>query len=171
MLKSLKKKQVESNQKEKNTLLAITKNQETEYKKVLATREKEAASIRARLFDLRDTGSISFGQAYDYALTASKATGVRPAMILAILMQESSLGTNVGACYVTNNQTGDGINAKTNAYVAKVMSPTRDVPVFLRILSDLGSDQTKAVVSCPLSYGWGGAMGPAQFIPSNWALS
>lgn len=106
LAQELERKKVESNQKEKSTLLTITKNQETEYKKVLADREKEAAKIRARLFELRDTASISFGQAYDYSVNASKTTGVRPALILAILMQESSLGVNVGACYLKDYDTG-----------------------------------------------------------------
>lgn len=96
----LEKKKVESNQKEKATLLQITKNQETEYKKVLADRQKEASRIRAKLFELRDSASISFGQAYDLAVLASKGTGVRPSLVLAILMQESSLGVDVGACYL-----------------------------------------------------------------------
>ena len=171
------KKQVETNQKEKNTLLTITKNQETEYKKVLAVREKEAASIRARLFELRDTGSISFGQAYDYALLASKTTGVRPAMILAILMQESSLGIDVGACYVRDYATGDGVGIKSGAVKKRVMSPTRDVPVFQNLLSKLGRDPQNTPVSCWIPMyskgnpsGWGGAMGPSQFIPSTWVL-
>ncbi len=171
------KKQVESSQKEKNTLLTITKNQETQYKVVLANRQKEAAAIRARLFDLRDTGSISFGQAYDYSLAASKSTGVRPALILAILMQESSLGINVGACYVSNSQTGDGVSIKTGAVKIRTMNPVRDVPPFAVLLSSLGRDINKTPVSCWIAAysggspsGWGGAMGPSQFIPSTWKL-
>ncbi len=171
------KKTVEINQKEKNTLLSITKNQETAYKKVLADREKEAAQIRARLFDLRDVAAISFGQAYDFALAASKTTGVRPALILAILMQESSLGINVGACYLSNPQTGNGVSIKTGEIRNRVMNPTRDVPIFSRLLPKLGRDMSKTPVSCWIAAysggqpsGWGGAMGPSQFIPSTWQL-
>lgn len=171
------KKKVESNQKEKNTLLVQTKNQEAEYKKVLATREKEAASIRARLFELRDANAISFGQAYDYALAASKTTGVRPALILAILMQESSLGINVGACYLRDYTTGAGVSIKTGGEKPRTMHPTRDVPVFTSLMSKLGRDPQTTPVSCWIAAysggqpsGWGGAMGPSQFIPSTWVL-
>lgn len=171
------KKQVELNQKEKNGLLTITKNQETQYKKVLADREKEAATIRARLFELRDAESISFGQAYDFAMASSKSTGVRPALILAILMQESSLGINVGACYLRDYSTGDGVGIKTGDVKKRVMKPDRDVPVFISFLSKLGRDPQKTPVSCWITAysggsptGWGGAMGPSQFIPSTWKL-
>lgn len=171
------KKVVESNQQEKNNLLAITKNQEAAYKKVLADREKEAAQIRAKLFDLRDTAAISFGQAYDQAVLAAKGTGVRPALILAILMQESSLGINVGACYLSNTTTGAGVSIKTGEARPRTMSPTRDVPVFTSLLSRLGRDINKTPISCWIAMysggspiGWGGAMGPSQFIPSTWKL-
>jgi membrane-bound lytic murein transglycosylase B len=50
------------------------------------------------------------------------------------------------------------------------MNPTRDVPVFQTITATLGFDPTHTLVSCPQSIGWGGAMGPAQFIPSTWQL-
>jgi septal ring factor EnvC (AmiA/AmiB activator) len=92
LAQELEKKKVESNQKEKNTLLQITKNQETEYKKVLADRQKEASQIRARLFELRDASSISFGQAYDLALSASQGTGVRPALVLECLLNHQYIG-------------------------------------------------------------------------------
>src|SRR6185503_164524 len=126
---------------------------------------------------LRDAGSISFGQAYDYALQASRSTGVRPALVLAILMQESSLGVNVGSCYLASLSTGDGVSIKTGAIKPRTMSPTRDVPIFTSLLSRLGRDPLKTQVSCwiamysrGLPVGWGGAMGPSQFIPSTWQL-
>jgi peptidoglycan hydrolase CwlO-like protein len=177
LAQELEKKKVESNQKEKNTLLTITKNQEIEYKKVLAAREKEASTIRARLFELRDSGSISFGQAYDLAVLASKGTGVRPALVLAILMQESSLGVNVGACYLSDPTTGNGVSIKNGTLKPRTMNPTRDAPVFSSLLSRLGRPIEKTPVSCWIAMysggspiGWGGAMGPSQFIPSTWKI-
>ncbi len=177
LAQELEKKKVENNQKEKNTLLAMTKNQESEYKKVLAARQKEAATIRTRLFELRDTGSISFGQAYDLSVLASKGTGVRPALVLAILMQESSLGINVGACYLKDSMTGDGISIKSGEIKKRTMNPSRDVPIFSSLLSRLGRPMEKTPVSCWIAMysggnpvGWGGAMGPSQFIPSTWKL-
>ena len=177
LAQELEKKKVESNQKEKNSLLLITKNQETEYKKVLVAREKDASTIRARLFELRDTGSISFGQAYDLAVLASKGTGVRPALVLAILMQESSLGINVGACYLKDQISGDGVSIKSGEIKRRTMSPTRDVPVFTSLLAKLGRPMEKTPVSCWIPMysggspiGWGGAMGPSQFIPSTWQI-
>ncbi len=171
------KKLVENNQQEKNNLLAVTKNQESEYKKVLAAREKDAATIRARLFELRDTGSISFGQAYDLSVLAAKGTGLRPALILAILMQESSLGIDVGACYLSDPNSGAGVSIKSGDPKPRTMSPTRDVPVFTTLLASLGRNPQKTPVSCWIPMyskgnpvGWGGAMGPSQFIPSTWQL-
>jgi membrane-bound lytic murein transglycosylase B len=55
------------------------------------------------------------------------------------------------------------------------MHPTRDEPVFLAIAGILGFDPYTRTVSCPIiqngsRVGWGGAMGPSQFIPSTWAI-
>jgi membrane-bound lytic murein transglycosylase B len=136
----------------------------------VAQKQARAVEIKAALFSLRDSAAIPFGQALQYANVAYQKTGVRPAFLLAILTQESALGANVGSCYVTNQQTGDGINIKKNIAVLGVMSPTRDVPPFLRILAAIGGDISRTPVSCPMSYGWGGAMGPSQFIPSTWIL-
>jgi len=99
-------------------------------------------------------------------------TGVDPALALAILTQESNLGANVGQCYLTNDATGAGVGKNSGKVFAKVMSPTRDVPPFLELGLQLGFDPHKQVVSCPIASagGWGGAMGPAQFIPSTWVL-
>ncbi len=161
---------IKNDEEQKKQLLAISKGNEKAYSSLIAEKRSKAASIRAQLFALRDAAAIPFGQALQYATLASSKSGVRPAFLLAILTQESSLGSNVGSCYVTNASNGDGINAKTGKAVAGIMSPTRDVPVFQEILKDIGGEMSKTVVSCPQSFGWGGAMGPAQFIPSTWVL-
>ncbi len=165
-----KKKQVASDEAEKQRLLAITKNEEAQYAKVLAEREAEAAAIRARLFPLRDTAAIQFGEAVKYAEEASAKTGVRAAFILAILKQESDLGGNVGNCLVTDLTTGNGKGKNTGTPFTGVMKVPRDTEPFARITAALGKDWSTTPVSCPQPGGYGGAMGPTQFIPSTWAL-
>lgn len=164
------KRLVEASEKEKASLLAITKNKQKEYARVLVNKKKHAAEIRAALFALRDTGEISFGKAYDYAVTVSAKTGIRPAYLLAIFQQESSFGKNQGSCYLKNRDTGSGMSAKSGNTVEKVMNPSRDVPPFFSITQQLGRDPFTTLVSCPQEVGWGGAMGAAQFIPSTWVL-
>ncbi|MDP1707264.1 MAG: lytic murein transglycosylase [bacterium] len=165
-------KQITNNKTQKQQLLTITSNQEVEYKKVLAERQAKASAIRAALFPLRDASAITFENALAYAKGAQAKTGVRPALILAVLTQESNLGKNVGQCYLTNNATGSGVGRNTGTSFAKVMNPSRDVPPFIELGLQLGFDPHRQVVSCPIASagGWGGAMGPAQFIPSTWAM-
>lgn len=164
------KRLVEANEAQKSKLLSITKNKEKEYKKVLADRKKRATEIRAALFALRDSGEIPFGRALDYANVVSAKTGIRPAFLLAVFMQESSFGKDQGSCLVKDQKTGSGISVKSGNAKAKVMNPTRDVPPFLSITQKLGLDPFNTRVSCPQEVGWGGAMGPAQFIPSTWVM-
>ncbi len=164
--------QINQNKQQKAQLLAITTNEEAQYKKVLAANQAKAAAIRAALFPLRDAAAIEFGTALQYAQVAQKTTGVDPALVLAILTQESNLGQNVGQCYLINDTTGAGAGKNSGTPFAKVMNPTRDVPIFLTLANSLGFDPHAQVVSCPIASagGWGGAMGPSQFIPSTWAL-
>jgi membrane-bound lytic murein transglycosylase B len=138
-------------EKDKQTLVSAAKGQEKVYQQVIAQKKQSAAQIRAALFSLRDTKSVSFGDMYAYAKEASAKTGVRPAVILAILSEETNLGQNLGSG-----------NWRTD------MHPTRDAPIFQEICSALGLDPDKQPVSKKPWYGWGGAMGPAQFIPSTW---
>jgi len=164
--------QVSQTKQQKTQLLTATKGQEAQYQKVLAQRQAAAAALKAALFPLRDAASITFGTALTYAQAAEGATGVDPALVLAILTQESNLGANVGQCFLANDETGAGVNKKTGNPMSKVMNPTRDVPLFLALGNQLGFDPHGQVVSCPIpsAGGWGGAMGPAQFIPSTWKL-
>jgi len=154
------KRKVEKAEKEKTVLLSFAKNQEKQYQSVLDEREKRAAKIRSTLFSLRGTAAIPFGTALDYANVASQKTGVRPAFLLAILTQESALGENVGTC----NRPGDPESKSWR----KVMHPKRDAPVFVELMKELGFDPDTMPVSCPYQGGYGGAMGPSQFIPSTW---
>jgi hypothetical protein len=73
--------------------------------------------------------------------------------------------------------TGNGKKISTGASIIRVMKPTRDVQPFIAITTALGRDPYSTPVSCWIpAYvsgsptGWGGAMGPAQFIASTWAL-
>lgn len=173
------KKNIAANQAEKNRLLTISKGNEQTYTAVLADKKKKAAEIRAALFTLKDAKAIPFGDALKYANEANRATGIRPAFLLAIFSQESSFdsgdstfGKQVGSCYLTDTSTGAGASVASGRTFPNVMHPTRDVPLFLNLTKALGLDYTKTLVSCPIASagGYGGAMGPAQFIPSTWNL-
>lgn len=167
------KKQVEKNEAEKQYLIKVNKTQEKSYEQVLADRQKKAAEIRAKLFNLAGgSAAIPFGTALVYAQNASVKTGVSPAFVLAILTQESSLGANVGKCYLTDTTTGAGVTVSSGKTWTNLMKASRDVAPFLEITAKLGFDPLKTVVSCPIpsAGGYGGAMGPAQFIPSTWQI-
>jgi peptidoglycan hydrolase CwlO-like protein len=164
----VKKAQINEDKKEKDQLLAVTKQDEAQYSKVLAERQAKAAEIRARLFNLRDTGAITFESALKYAQAAEAKTGVRAAFILGILRQESNLGANVGQCLLVDPATGAGKGKNTGTPFSRVMNPTRDVPPFLELMKAAGRDPFATPVSCPQSIGYGGAMGPSQFIASTW---
>ncbi|MEK7156379.1 MAG: hypothetical protein AAB790_01065 [Patescibacteria group bacterium] len=167
----LAKKAVQEDEKKKQSILTATKGQEKTYQQIIAEKKKQAAAIRAALFGLRDSGAIPFGTAYQFAKEAEKQTGVRAAVTLGVLRQETNLGENVGQCLLTNSpDKGDGKGKNTGRAFNQVMKGTRDVDPFMAITSELGLDPFSQVVSCPQSSGYGGAMGPAQFIPSTWML-
>jgi membrane-bound lytic murein transglycosylase B len=117
---------------------------------------------------LRDSAGISFEEALKYAEAASAKTGVRAAFVLAILKQESDLGKNVGTC----NRVGDPAEKSWKVIMPGPNDGHRsyrdDQTVFLEITKELGLDPDTTPLSCPWGNGWGGAMGPAQFIPTTW---
>lgn len=164
---NLQKQELGNSIGDQNNLLQITKGREADYQVVLSDTKRRAAEIQNRLYDLLGVShDITFGQAVTIAQWASQLTGVRAAFILAILTQESNIGKNVGTC----NRPDDPPEKSWKA----VMKPERDQQPFLQITSELALDPDATPVSCPMrdkngkQIGWGGAMGPAQFIPSTW---
>ncbi|MDP3900768.1 MAG: lytic murein transglycosylase [bacterium] len=173
----LQKQQSQALQEQQQRLLDETKGKESQYQEILADWQARAQQIRSRIFALVGVPDApTFGEALSIAEYVAGQTGVRPAFLLAILTQESNLGKNVGQCYLKDQATGNGINIRTGTPVSRVMKPMGlsgrkgDVDDFLRITRALGRDPFNTPVSCPLSYGYGGAMGPAQFIPTTWAI-
>lgn len=151
--------EVASTRQTKNQLLAQTRGQEARYAELRRSAEQTAAQIRAQLFRLRGGGELSFGDAYQLAKAAGEATGVRPALIMAVISQESALGRNVGRC--TYNQ----ITRRGTT----VMNPNQH-EAFRQIVRELGKNPETVPVSCPIFADgtFGGAMGIPQFMPLTW---
>ena len=121
---------------------------------VTTNTEELQEQLRNQLFLLEKEGkSVKFTDAIEAARFAEKTTGVEAPLLLGIMSQESGLGRNVGQCRYKGNMHPDQYG------------------VFFDIMKDLRKDPETVFVSCkPASYsGYGGAMGPAQFIPSTWA--
>lgn len=169
-LQEVQRQGLDSNKQEKNNLLSLTKSQKAEFERILQQKERGIEQIRNQIFLLEGVGiSLPLHRAYEIAKAASDVTGVRPAFLLAILKQESSWGKNVGQCFLVDPNTGTGRGKNTGNIYQRVMKPTRDVQPFLAITKELGRDPYNTLVSCPHpDYGYGGAMGSAQFIPSTW---
>ncbi len=163
------KRKIEQKEAEKQELLAIKRSEEQTYESLIEQRQRRAQQIRSALFALRDTSAIPFGRALEYANQAQEVTGVRPAFLLAILQQESALGENVGTC----NRPGDAQSWRDIMPGPEDKASGRswrdDQTEYKRIVSALDYDHESMPLSCPWQNGWGGAMGPAQFIPTTWA--
>jgi peptidoglycan hydrolase CwlO-like protein len=159
------KKTTEGYKAEKQSLLSITKNQEATYQKLIAEKEKLKNQIRNKLYRTAGGEEISFGDALKIIQPYESMIGVDSALTLAVLFQESAvdntIGKNIGKCYY--NQASSCVAGKT------VMSDTQ-IPVYLQIMSNLGLNPNTTPISCAICRdgSYGGAMGPAQFMPVTW---
>lgn len=160
----LQKKRIEENETERKKILAITKGEENKYQDIIKSKEKSAAAIRSELFALRGSAAIPFEKALAFAQKAFEQTGVRPAFLLGTVAEESELGANLGS--------GNWKDDLYECYI-KIGYPTsaeKQKSAFLDITSRLGLNPDTMPVSKAPYYGCGGAMGPAQFMPTTWAL-
>jgi peptidoglycan hydrolase CwlO-like protein len=164
LVQESEKKQLAVFQAEKNKILKETKGEEEKYQKLLEEKKETAAEIRTRIFRLFGGGELPFGEAVQIAQFAEKASGIRAAFLLAVLAQESAIdgviGRNLGQCYY---------NTYRNNASGSVMRNSQK-PSFLAIMNDIGMDPNTTPVSCPIASdgAYGGAMGPAQFMPTTW---
>ena len=156
-IQELQKKKLDVDETEKKNILKITKGVESAYQKVVDLKKKDAASIRSQLFLLEGSPDIPFEKAIELANLAQKHTGIRPAFLLAVITEESNLGRNVGK--------GNWKQDLSHTRCAKQRT------AFVEITSELGLNPDLMPVSKKVWYGYcGGAMGPAQFIPTTWQL-
>jgi len=170
-LQTLQKKQNEQNQQQQNQYLKLTEAQYQQQLKDKQAIEQKATKIKSMLFQVAGvTKAPTFGQAIEVAKAVSNIIPIRPALLLAVLSQESALGKNVGTCLLTNKTTGEGKRVSTGAYMPKVFNKNgyhpNDLAYFLQITSSVGRDPLNSMISCD---GYG-SMGPAQFLPATWKI-
>ena len=164
-LQELEQRSLNSSKTAQNNLLKETKGQESKYQNLVKQSQKDIEALRAQISYLIQNG-VTAEEAVKFAQLAAIRTGIRPAYLLAELEQESALGSNVGKCYIVDSSSGATRRVTNGQIYAKGIHPTRDLPLFIKITAELGMDPFQTPISCGSS--WGGAMGPAQFIPSTW---
>lgn len=136
-----------------NKFLAAKRDEQATFENLIADARQAREEIERDVFELKGSGvKLSLTAATDIAKLASKLTGVRAAVLMAVLKVESNLGNNLGGGKFPDD-----------------MHPASREP-FLRITAKLGLDpHTSPISARPRSFqGWGGAMGPAQVMPQTW---
>ncbi|MBI4160384.1 MAG: lytic murein transglycosylase [Candidatus Yanofskybacteria bacterium] len=145
----------------KNSLLKETKGQESRFQQLVAKTQKDIQKIREQITFLQQQG-VTVEDAIKFGQLAAIRVGIRPAFLIAILEVESGLGRNVG--------TGNWLEDMYQCYLS-LKKPTRaeaEKKAFFEIVGKLGLDPNSVKVSAEPNYGCGGALGPAQFLPSTW---
>ena len=158
------KKRANNLKMEQEQVLKFTKAEEEAYKKQIAEKERIKNEIRNRIFRTVGGQELRFEEALKLVRMYEARIGVNAALTLAVLTQESSadglIGKNIGKCYY--NQTAANSSGT-------FMAPTQQAS-FLAITNELGLNANTTPVSCPIysDGSYGGAMGPAQFMPTTW---
>lgn len=151
-LRENQKQDVVVNKNQRQQILNLTVKEQKALQDQLSKGEKLLPAMIAQLRSLEIAGQvINADTAIAAAKFAASATGVRAAFILGILKVETNLGSNLGSGFYKKD-----MNLKQQ-------------PVFLEIIQELGLPDTMPISKKPAGYtGWGGAMGPAQMMPTTW---
>ena len=169
-LQEVERRDLAQKKQEKDDLLRLTKGKEALFQQLLTSKKRDIAALKTQLFYLEKTG-ITAETALRVADLAAQRAGIRTAFLLALLEVETgkqfedgiiSVGTNLG----TGNWQRDLYQCYIN--LGKRGSAEAEKKAFLRITGSLGLDPDKMPVSRKPNYGCGGAMGPAQFLPTTW---
>lgn len=169
-LQEVERRLLAQKKKEKDELLRLTKGKEALFQQLLSSKKRDIETLKTQLFYLEKTG-ITAEDAIRFADLAAKRAGIRTAFLLALLEVETgkqfedgviSVGTNLG----TGNWKRDSYDCYVN--LRRRGTAEAEKNAFFKITSGLGLDPDKMPVSRKPNYGCGGAMGPAQFIPTTW---
>lgn len=156
--------------KEKDELLRLTKGKESLFQQLLQSKKRDIATLKTQLFYLEKTG-ITAEDAIRFADLAAKRAGIRTAFLLALLEVETGKQFEDGVISVgTNLGTGNWERDLYNCYIrlGKRKTAEAEKNAFFKITGKLNLDPDKMPVSRKPNYGCGGAMGPAQFLPTTW---
>ena len=162
-IQEIQKREVDSRKKEKDNILKVTKGEEKKFQQLAKQTDQDIEKIRNQIRFLLEQG-ITLEEALKFGQLAAIRVGIRPAFLLAILDVESGLGRNVG--------TGNWLDDMYNCYKRRG-KPTRaetEKSAFFAVIGKLGLNSDSVKVSRAPNYGCGGALGPAQFIPSTWLI-
>jgi len=158
-IKAIKKDLLEDKKDEKTELII----DKVETQSQINEKQAKIGNLQARLNRLRSIlsrfldSSYSLDDVVNAVKLAEKKTGVRKEFLFAVLDKETDLGRFTGGCYYD----------KGSNPVKKHMKDI-DKDVFLDLMNELGYKKNDKKLSCWPGFGYGGAMGIAQFMPSTW---
>ncbi len=169
-VQQLQKQESEKARGEQEIVLRQTEAEYQRYVKERQELEKIVSEIRSRIGQLTLPGLEVPQDRGELAALATwagqNAGGVRPALVLGLIEVESALGTNVGQC----NCASQPVCRHPELTYKQVMS-SKQWSAFETIAAELSLSINTTPVSCYVNGGrvqMGGAMGPAQFIPTTW---
>lgn len=150
-LQQLEELRLYEDEEQKRLLLRSTAKHLDVYRDLLRGAESQSFLFQQSFFEREGVGrALSLQEVVARARIVSSRVRIREEFLLAVMAQESKFGASQGSGAWRDD-----------------MHPAQ-WPHFLLIMQRLGLNPDAAPVSRKPAYGWGGAMGPAQILPSTW---